>query len=199
MPASEKQIQNMKQKRATILEQALRLFSEYGYYDTTIQKVAKASKVSFGSVFTYFENKEALFHAVVAEPLQEREAEILDFQTDPEHPMEEIERMVRDHLYQFAKMGIYLRLIQQIIGQPSTFAKEYSLLRQFHKNLVQRLALLIQKGQEKGQLRASDAEKTAITYTSFLIGLRLNITNEPDHPVWEQFAPCAVQIFGPIR
>lgn len=198
MSASGRRLQIMQQKRATILKQALHLFSELGYYDTTIQKVAKASKVSFGSVFTYFENKEALFFAVVAEPLQAHAATILDFETAPENPLEEIERMVRAHLHQFAQIGTYLRLIQQVIGQRSKFSEQFALLDQFHKRFIQQLTLLIQLGQEKGQLKPSYAERTAITYISFLMGLRLNITDEPDNPIWEEFVPCGVQIFGPI-
>ncbi|MFX6387382.1 helix-turn-helix domain-containing protein, partial [Acinetobacter baumannii] len=54
MPLSDAQVQKMKQKRETILEQAIQMFAEHGYNDTTIAKVAKASGVSFGSVFTYF-------------------------------------------------------------------------------------------------------------------------------------------------
>lgn len=197
MPNSKKQSLSMQEKREMILSQALLLFSEHGYNDTTIQKIAKASKVSFGSVFTYFESKDALFHAVIAEPLRDFATRLLDFDTETDQPIMELKRMVQNHLVQFARMGDYLRVTQQVIGQRTRFPESFAVLRKANQKLIHKVAQLIERGQEQGLLQPSDPHKTAITYTSFLIGLRLNITEEPESPVWSEFLPCAIQIFGP--
>lgn len=48
------------QRRSQIVNAAVRLFSERGYYQTTIDDVAQAAEVSKGLVYRYFTNKDDL-------------------------------------------------------------------------------------------------------------------------------------------
>lgn len=58
------------QRRTQILAAAKDLFASKGFHATTIGDVAKATGISYGSVYWYFESKEVLFHALMDE--QER-------------------------------------------------------------------------------------------------------------------------------
>ena len=60
------------ERRSDILAAAKRVFARKGYHATTIADIAKAAKLSYGSIYWYFESKDALFHA-----LMESEAEAL--------------------------------------------------------------------------------------------------------------------------
>ncbi|EGW41487.1 TetR/AcrR family transcriptional regulator [Desulfosporosinus sp. OT] len=51
-------------KRAQILEVALHLFAEKGFPNTSIQDICEAAKVSVGSIYFYFANKESIYEAV---------------------------------------------------------------------------------------------------------------------------------------
>ncbi len=53
--------------REKIMAAALKLFAEKGYYSSSMDDVVKKAKVSKGSAYHYFESKEALLEAVVAE------------------------------------------------------------------------------------------------------------------------------------
>ncbi len=53
------------QRRDAILAAAKRVFARRGYHATTMADVAKAAKLSYGSVYWYFESKDALFHALM--------------------------------------------------------------------------------------------------------------------------------------
>lgn len=66
------------QKREQIFQAGLKLFAENGFSKTTIKDIAQEAGVSFGTVFTYYENKAALFQACVTEPLQEFRQHMLD-------------------------------------------------------------------------------------------------------------------------
>lgn len=197
MPLSEEQVLKMKQKRETILQQAILLFAEHGYNDTTIAKVAKASGVSFGSVFTYFENKDQLFHAAVTEPLQEAADRLLDFDAQAAEPLVELEKMVIHHIRIFASFDAYLRLVVQVVGYYNRFAASFAELDAFHNNFREKIAELLTNGQEKGLLHVQDPKYVATAYTSLLIGLRVNLTDEPSSKMWEKFVPYAMQLFGP--
>lgn len=52
-------------RREVILSAAKRVFAKKGYHATTIADVAKAARISYGSVYWYFESKDALFHALM--------------------------------------------------------------------------------------------------------------------------------------
>jgi AcrR family transcriptional regulator len=52
-------------RRDDILAAAKRVFARRGYASTTVADVAKAAHVSYGSVYWYFESKDALFHELM--------------------------------------------------------------------------------------------------------------------------------------
>jgi AcrR family transcriptional regulator len=52
-------------RRLQILAGAKRVFAAKGYQEATIGAVAKAAKVSYGTVYWYFDSKEALLHALM--------------------------------------------------------------------------------------------------------------------------------------
>ncbi len=52
-------------RRQHILEAATRVFAERGYDRATVRAVAKAAGIADGTVYNYFENKEALLLAVL--------------------------------------------------------------------------------------------------------------------------------------
>lgn len=52
-------------RREEILLAAKATFAAKGFHATTIGHVAKAAGVSYGSIYWYFESKEALFHALM--------------------------------------------------------------------------------------------------------------------------------------
>ncbi|MGQ1889425.1 TetR/AcrR family transcriptional regulator [Thermophagus sp. OGC60D27] len=58
-------------KRERILKEALTLFATKGFHATTIEAIAKAAGVAKGSVYNYFESKEAIIRAVVFDTILE--------------------------------------------------------------------------------------------------------------------------------
>ena len=52
------------QKREALLDAALELFAERGFHGTPVPEVAERAKVATGTLYRYFEDKEALVNAV---------------------------------------------------------------------------------------------------------------------------------------
>lgn len=52
-------------RRETILAAAKRVFSQHGYAATTVADVARAARLSYGTIYWYFESKEELFDALM--------------------------------------------------------------------------------------------------------------------------------------
>lgn len=53
------------QRRDDILAAAKVVFAKKGFHATTIADIAKAAKLSYGSIYWYFDSKESLFHALM--------------------------------------------------------------------------------------------------------------------------------------
>jgi len=52
-------------RRQNILAAAKRVFARKGFHATTVADIAKAARLSYGSVYWYFDSKDALFHALM--------------------------------------------------------------------------------------------------------------------------------------
>ncbi len=53
------------ERRSDILAAAKKVFARKGYHSTTIAEIAKAAKLSYGSIYWYFDSKDALFHELM--------------------------------------------------------------------------------------------------------------------------------------
>jgi AcrR family transcriptional regulator len=58
-------------KRLAILAAAKRLFAARGFYGTSVSDLAHEVDLPVGSIYTYFENKEAVLHTVIEEGWEE--------------------------------------------------------------------------------------------------------------------------------
>lgn len=199
MPLSEKQLLNMKRRREKILETATYLFATEGYEGTTIKKVSEAANISFGSVFTYFKDKEELFYTAVTEPLKEISIHILDFNHNAENPVAELEEMIKKHIKLFSGFNHYLTLVVQVIGQYQRYPNIFKELDEFHDNFREKVSSLVKNGQQQGVLVKQDPLTVATLYTSLLIGIRLNSTDTRYNDIWEKYVPSALNLFGPIE
>ncbi|HEY1719762.1 MAG TPA: TetR/AcrR family transcriptional regulator [Magnetospirillaceae bacterium] len=57
-------------KRAAIIDAAVTLFAHKGFYGTTVPEIAEKAGVATGSIYLYFQTKEALVNAALAERKQ---------------------------------------------------------------------------------------------------------------------------------
>ena len=185
-----------REKRNQIFQAATELFSFQGFYDTTISQIAKASGVSFGTVFTYFETKEELFKAVTTEPLEEFKKLYTDYLITEDWSLEVIETIVEKHILYFAHKRMYLHLIQQVLGQTERFSELFGILDKTADDFRLALIPLITKGQQLGLFEEEDSDIVARSYFSFLIGMRLTHTDDSDSPVWLLFKPILLRILG---
>lgn len=197
MPARNQQ--KKEEKRNRILKEATTLFSQNGYSNTTISDVAKASEISFGSVFTYFPSKEELFSAAILEPLETWKAILLEIPEQDISPLKQIKSMIREQMQLFAHEAEYLRLLQYVLGQHERFDKLFGHLDQFLVDFQVAMKPLILKGQECGELEVIEPDLVSLSYISFLTGIRLTLVNSFRDDVWEMFMDQALRLFGPLK
>ncbi|MBM5811687.1 MAG: TetR/AcrR family transcriptional regulator [Gammaproteobacteria bacterium] len=77
----------VEQRRAEIVRAAVRLFSEHGYYVTTIQQIARAAGISVGLVYQYFRDKDDILFLALTSVLETYEREIPRALAGVTHPL----------------------------------------------------------------------------------------------------------------
>lgn len=78
------------ERRAQILRAAIKLFSEKGYYTTTIQQIAKEAGVSPGLIYLYFGDKDDILFLSLKLVIETYEHEIPPRLEGIEHPVERL-------------------------------------------------------------------------------------------------------------
>ncbi len=78
------------ERRAQILRAAVKLFSEKGYYTTTIQEIAKEAGVSTGLIYQYFGDKDDILFLSLKLVIETYENEIPPRLEGIEHPVERL-------------------------------------------------------------------------------------------------------------
>src|ERR1700680_4351029 len=77
-----------------ILEAARRVMDRYGMQGTTVDRVAEEAKVAKGTIYLYFDTKDALVHAAVLEGLREMVAETIASDDSSIPPLERIRKLI---------------------------------------------------------------------------------------------------------
>jgi AcrR family transcriptional regulator len=78
------------ERRGRILDAAVKLFSEEGYYVTTVQQIARASGVSIGLIYQYFGDKEDILFLSLKRVLDRYETEIPARLEGLDHPVDRL-------------------------------------------------------------------------------------------------------------
>jgi AcrR family transcriptional regulator len=148
-------------KRREILDGARRVFRAQGFDGASMGEIAKAAGVSKGTLYVYFENKVALFEALVEKDRGET-AERL-FALDEHDP--DVESVLFRLGVSFMEMMVrpeQTSLIRMVLGAAEKFP---SIGRRFYaagpQHGTQRLAAYLAKQVAAGRLRVDDAELAA--------------------------------------
>ena len=85
----------VEERRAEIVRAAVKLFSERGYYNTTIQSIAREAGISVGLVYQYFREKDDVLFLALKDVLETYETEIPRALEGIAHPLERLRTAIR--------------------------------------------------------------------------------------------------------
>jgi len=144
-----------------ILTAALEAFVENGFAATRLEDIAERAGISKGTLYLYFENKEALFKAAVRE-------NIVPLIARAEERVESFEGSARDLLVEIVRSWWKTMHESRITGLPKLVLAESSnfpdAARYYFDEVVVRMRGLIaralRRGIESGEFRAVDVDYT---------------------------------------
>lgn len=152
-----------------ILDTALKLFCEKGYYNTTTNEIAKEAGISIGSLYSYFKDKDTIFQEI----LESYHQNFLSF-------FEHIKSDINSSLYERDKkawLRILLDSLIELHQSVKTLNKELKALY-YIKSEVQavvdmqtekiRIATLEILSQRPDEIHSDNLEITAILIVDFI-------------------------------
>jgi AcrR family transcriptional regulator len=184
-----KPIQRLPQadRKRQLLAQAKQLFLTLGYHATTTEKIAKAAGVTEPVLYQHFDDKKALFLAVLRDirvmTLQHWQAEMAGH-TDPRAKLQAVARTyleaTRDHALEFR--ALHRLLVETQDADTAAF------LRSFYLDCETLLAQVIVEGQQDGVFRAGldprvgawELIRSGLAYT-LMLPLGIPLYEEPDY------------------
>ena len=141
-----------------ILEAALELFTEKGYTATRMDDVARQAGISKGTLYLYFNNKEAIFHSVIQEMVTPKLQQVEDIAKQHEGAIAELLRKLILHWWDNVANTRLSSIPKLIISESGNFPE---LADFFVKTVVKRarklFADVIRRGIKQGEFVEHDA------------------------------------------
>lgn len=137
-----------------ILEAALQVFAEKGFAAARMDEIAQRARVSKGTIYLYFESKEAVFRALIQETLAKRVSDMAALIRDYRGPVAPLLREMLLRFGHFVSTSDLVVLPKMVIAEAGNFP---DLARIYREEVVERgLTLfggLLQSGMERGEFR----------------------------------------------
>ena len=160
---------------------ALEVFSEKGFAAAKLDEIARRAGISKGTLYLYFEDKEALFRAVVRDTVAPNIETIRATIEAADIPFADVVRMF---LPRFAEITTRVRVgavAKMVIGESRNFPE---LAKVWHDEVVTKalglITGLIERAQQSGEVRAGDPRLHAISLIgAMLMGMLWRETLEP--------------------
>jgi AcrR family transcriptional regulator len=109
--------------RSRILQSALDEFSDKGYHASTIDSIAERAGIAKGTVYRYFNTKEALFNALKEDTISEFVEHARHDLSQEEDVLKIIESVIKNYLSFFEKNSAFFKVI---IQEQKDFGREFS-------------------------------------------------------------------------
>ena len=141
--------------RTEILVQATPLFIAHGYHGLSMRQIAEAAGVTKAALYYHFQDKEALFLAVLGAHLEKVGEVIREVQAEGHTCRERIRLLVRRLLMLPAERRAVIRLASQEIAQVSPTARR-AFWETYHERFIDLIQAILAEGVDSGELRPLD-------------------------------------------
>ena len=161
-----------------LLDAAAGEFGDNGFHEASISSITRRAGVALGTFYTYFDSKDAIFRALVADMSEAVKSAARDA-IAPEMRALEIEREALRAFLEFAgeHKEVYRIIDEAEFVDPESYRQHYS-------TVAERIFERLQRGGEGGELRQplGEIEAWALMGMNVFLGLRYAIWNRDGDP-----------------
>jgi TetR/AcrR family fatty acid metabolism transcriptional regulator len=163
------------ERRAQILDAALRCFARRGYHSATMDDLAKDSGLSKGSLYWYFDSKLDVFLAL----FDRFTDQILTGWAAIERPGENARTSMREGLETVLEMIGGQRELMFVWAEFLALPEGRARMGEVYRTSRERLEAIVVAGVERGEFRQLNAPATAATLLAAAEGLALQAMVDP--------------------
>jgi TetR/AcrR family fatty acid metabolism transcriptional regulator len=134
-----------------ILEAAVKVFAEQGFYQSTISQIAREAGVADGTIYLYFKNKDDIlvqFFTYKTKLVFDRFREEVD---KADNCFDKLRNLIRRHLEEFQNDRNMAVLYQAETHQNSRLVEEQ--IKEMSKLYLDIVSEIVEQGQEEGGIR----------------------------------------------
>ncbi|MDT8279550.1 MAG: TetR/AcrR family transcriptional regulator [Erythrobacter sp.] len=161
-----------------LLDAAAEEFGEKGFHEASVSSITRRAGVALGSFYTYFDSKDALFRALVADMSEKVRTSARSALSDDMGALE-IERAALAAFLRFAAehKEIYRIIDEAEFVDPASY-------RQHYETIAARIADRLRAGTANGELRdgLGELEAWAVMGMNVFAGLRYVVWGESELP-----------------
>jgi AcrR family transcriptional regulator len=184
----------MKETKKLILDVAKRLFSKYGLRKTTVDEIAKEARIGKGTIYHYYESKEAIFFDVVENEVEALKGGITEAVDSAQKADEKLK----------AYMVTRMRLFNKFANFYSTFKEEYieyyGFVNRIHEKYndfeITRIGDIIKDGIKSGIFSVENPALTAFALLVTMKGMEYYWALEPEEVVEKKINSMLTVLFN---
>lgn len=159
-----------KNHKKIILESAKKLFSKFGIQKTTMQDIAKESKLGKSTLYYYFKSKEEIYEKAFMNELSELKSKILKEIDKKEDPVEKLKCFINSRLNCLSEFTIYWAVqLENHVSCSSLIKKLKNKAMQLDNNIIKKILI---EGVKKGIFSSKDLESAIFFLNKTLLGLQ---------------------------
>ena len=144
-PRTKKQLLELRERsRKAIMENALRLFAQNGFHQTTVQQIARGAGVSKGLVYNYFTSKEDLLESIIRAGLEEARKVTMHIFSQPA-ARDKMKTMIDWALNPDLLHSDYWKMYSFLLMQPRVFERYRPLMTDLMEEFIRLLTPLLEQ------------------------------------------------------
>jgi TetR/AcrR family fatty acid metabolism transcriptional regulator len=138
-------------KRERILDAAVRVFAEEGFYNAKVSRIAQVAGVADGTIYLYFKSKDDLLISLFEDRMEVINENLRRALAEQSSAIDRLRRVIELHLELVEKNRHMAEVVCVELRQSSKFVKEYANPK--FGEFLRLIAGAISEGQAKGELR----------------------------------------------
>jgi len=187
-PKSKKQFEIIRsQSRENIMQTALELFARKGYFNTSIQQIAKEAGISKGLLYNYFKSKEELLRQIIFEAVAVGE-EIVEKELNADYDPKQQLKNIIDFSFSWVQQNTdYWRLLASLSFQTEVISEFEEMLKAKSKGMIAQTEALMQR------MGYSNPKMEAYAVGAMLDGIMLHYINMLDDYPFDEMKDYLIQ------
>lgn len=138
-------------KHNKIIQAAIKVFAQKGFFNARISDIAKKAKVADGTIYLYFNNKYDILISIFEEEIGKIIAEVKRLIDKEDDPRKMLEIFAMEHMRMIRNRRNLAEVLQMELRQSNKFMKEYRNTKFIE--YVDIVSKIIHKGQEMNIFR----------------------------------------------